>query len=501
MGSRERRKKNMVAPEWGSFQNPEQVNFRENNYQQEESQEQEFKEELPGEMRDEQEPEGEKPEWGDFQSPETYQGEPDPSEDEGILKFIGRNAFSNAARVVERIGGGVGDTEKFLKDVVANVPSKGGFLAEAISEYIGKDRWERMVRGMPGKEEIFPTSEHFKKGTETLTGNYTKPRSKNEASFQELSGDIGSAIGGGASSYRNAILIPSAANAVKDIVEKLGFGEDLATKAKMAVWLPLSLANNVNGSRYASEQMNMGRQGIPATAQSRTPRLLQRLDDLERSPMMLSSDPRSDLARQQIHRVRTDIANGQTSVRSLMTAYDGVNATKRSRGLFDLGRTDRKFATNRINEVNRVLRDEIRESSKQFPEAFNSWEKGLTSWAVIHQSNAITNWVESIAKGPYAKLLTGPTAALFGIGAYGAKLKPAYAGGASATSAAGYKTGQVLYRMYQDPNLRRYYWNAIRASQMENLPVFIHNYQKLKKEVENSPVNKKEKAKKNDHVK
>jgi len=479
----------MVNPQWGSFQKPNENDFEE------ESELQEFEQELPGKTQDDEMPEGNKPEWGDFQTVETYQGEPDPQKDESFLSFISRNALSNTLRVVEKIGGSAGDLEKFAKDALVNLPSKGGFLGEAISEWVGKDRWEKIVRGNP-EHQMFPTSQNLKQATEAITGDYTKPKGPKEKSFQEGSEDVGSLIGGkllGRTNplTRDTILTPAAANAAKEMVEYLGFGDDAANKAKMAVWLPMSLAFNVNAPAYASQMMNNGRNAVPQTVQSNVPRLSSRLDALERSPLMLSADPRSDLARQQIMRIRDDLANGQSSVRSLMTTYDGVNAAKRTRGMFDLGRNDRNFARARINEVNNVLREEIRESTLNNPGAFQQWQNGVTAWSVIHQSNAITNWVEELARGPYAKALTGPTAALFGVGAYGGIKGPLVSGALGATVPAAYKSGQTLYRMWNDPNLARYYWDSIRAAQTQNVPAFINNYEKLDKELNKSQSSKK----------
>ncbi len=62
--------------------------------------------------------------------------------------------------------------------------------------------------------------------------------------------------------------------------------------------------------------------------------------------------------------------------------------------------------------------------------------------------------------------------------------------------AATYKTGKTLYRMWESPTLRNYYFDAISAAQRENAPAFIKNYNKLNKELEKSePVKQKAKSK------
>src|SRR5690606_29274925 len=281
----------------------------------------------------------------------------------------------------------------------------------------------------------------------------------------------------------NHVITPISSNVAKDIVENVGFDSNKGNLAKGATWLAMSLMGNVNAPRYASELTNQGRQGIPNTAQFDVARLQNRIANLRNSPQLMNSDPRSALARQQLDALERDLANGQTSVRSLMTAYDGINAAKRNRDLFSLTRSDQNYARRTINLVRDAVRDEIMTSSQAYPDAINSWRNGIQAWATIHQSNAISNFVERVAKGPYAKVISGPALGLFGIGSYGASKAPMFSIPGTVAIPAAYKGLQVGYRVLNDPTLSNYYWNAIRAAQQENIPVFLSNYEKLNKKL------------------
>ncbi len=83
----------MVAPSWDMFQSNAQM--KQGQSQQQPNQQQPI-------TQDEEKPEGEKPQWGNFQSPETYQGEPDPTEDESGLGYFVRNISANASRIPSR---------------------------------------------------------------------------------------------------------------------------------------------------------------------------------------------------------------------------------------------------------------------------------------------------------------------------------------------------------------------------------------------------------------
>jgi hypothetical protein len=479
----------MVSPSWDSFSGP-----------QKESSEPSSGQDLTVESFSSPEQQNEDrenvPNWEEFNSPSTYQGPPDPSADEETFDYFSRNFISSASRFAERLAGKYGDVEFFVKDHLSNLSEGKSFLgkgdnliAQAIKGWIGKEHWDNLIWGRGNRDKtISPTSPDLQQLTEGISGEYTKPRSEGERKIQQVVGDIGSVTapsGGiplGRQAAVNNFVAPLAANVGEFITKGLGFGDDTAQKVKTGIWQALSLTNNVNGAQHASRMMNEGRAGIPVTTQFSVPRIETELARVERT--LLSSDPATNLARQQIAAIRNDIASGQISTRSLMDTYDGINRAKRSRGLFELGRSDRAAATRNINEVRNVVKDEILNSGSMHPEALQSWQNGVQAWAVVHTSNALTNYVESLARGPYAKALTGPAAALFGVGAYGISKLPGFMQvGATTALPAAYKSGQVLYRVLNDRRMAAYYFRAIAEAEAQMAPAFMSNYNKLNKEL------------------
>jgi hypothetical protein len=457
--------------------------------------------EVPGGIQDQEKPEPEKPQWGNFKTTETYQGEPDPTLDEDTLEYFARNITANASRIGEQAVGRYGNTEKVGKSILTEHPWAGGVVGAALAELLGPEKWETFVKGEKGQQQMLPTSEDLKELSQKTSGGYTKPKNKGEEKFQEYTEAIGSTlrptIGATARNVAlNNFVTPAASTAVEQIVEGLGFGKDKATKAKIATWMALSLATNINAPQYASNLMNQGR-NIPAGIQANVPRIQAGLQRVRQDPNFLHADPRTELARQQIARIEEDLANGQTSIRSMMTSYDGVNAVKRNKDMFSMTRSDQRFATSALNNVRDVIRTEIDATAAQFPEQINAWQSGVQAWAVIHQSRALTNYVENLARGPYQKLLAGPTLGLFGIGAYGAKAAPYVSLTGTAATTAAYKSGQLGYRMLYDENLRNYYFQALGAAANRDTPAFIKNYLKIEKQIEKSEsVKKKTKSKK-----
>jgi hypothetical protein len=435
--------------------------------------------------------------WGQFLNTSTYQGKPDPTEDESTFGYLARNLVSNTARLFENINpvARVGNMQELLQNVTSKIPETTGILGKALHSFMGQEKWDKMIYGNELSPKV-PTSRDLKEVTDTLTGGYTKPKTKVEEGVQDFSSDVGSVIGAGrftrnrlgmpeisrTRSLVNNLGIPAASNTAKAVVEDLGFGEDKANWTKLAAWTSLSLMNNVNASAYAANLMNRGRTAFSPLLGANIPRYQGNINTVSRQ--MLHGDPRSSLAQQQLNGIYNDIQNGQTSMRDLMNRYDAINAAKRDKGLFQLGRSDRRAAIRNIDTVRHAVRREIEELGQANPEALENWRNGVQAFAVIHQSNAMTNWIQSIAKGPYSKILTGPIAGLFGVSGYGAAKVPMVGLTASTITPALYKGGQVAYRVWNDPSLSRYYWEALNAARQQNQDVFIRKYDSLNKEYE-----------------
>lgn len=467
-------------PSWNTFASPPQDS----------QQEQEKSQQNPPQQPQQKSPK--QGDWGDYQSPMTYQGPRDDNADEGLLDYLLRGKVRLESRVAEQVLGLPGNIEKLANDFVSNipgVPQTKDFIHKAVSELIGPENVKKIMEGPLGKPLFAPSSE-FKKKSEELTGGYTSPKSKGEKELDEFTEDVVSTFltrrspQGAMQRVLNHFLIPTAANVTKKIVNDLGFGEDKANLAKMAVWLPLTLANNVNGPRYASDLMNRGRNGFNQNQVANVATYQNQINGVSRN--MLQGDPRSALAQQQLAGIVDDINHGRVTMRDLMTRYDAINAAKRDRGLFQLNAGDRRAAIRNINEVRDIVRDQITQLGASNPQALQDWQNGVQAWSTIHRSNSITNYIQDLSRGQYAKILTGPAAALFGVGSTSVSAHPIVSGAAAASVGTGYKTGQILYRMWNNPTLQHYYWSAINAVMERNFPAFLSNYEKLNKKLENS---------------
>lgn len=419
--------------------------------------------------------------WGSFDTSSSYYKAESEKKTDAVSDFT-RIISSGIMRFGEAAGGKYADMVEFGKSSLENFPSIAGPIGAAIESFVGPEKWKQMIRG-PEDETLgnlkLPTTQNLRGITEKLTGDYTKPKGSKEKAFQEFVSDVGSVASGRAPTLTrhatNKIAIPLTANAVKQTVDYLGFGEDKANAAKIATWLPLSLLGNVNGRQYASQQVGDARRALPNHLRLDLNRYLQRIDALENQ--FLAGDPRSEIALKQLGFMRQDILKGQTSIHEAMTRYDAINATKQTKGFFELNRGPlRDAASHNIDQVRHAVRDMILETGRAYPDALQQWTNGIQSLAVIHTSNRLTNFAKETLKGPYGKIGAAAVGSLFGLTGYH---HPIVTGALSTAGAMTYKTGQVAYRVWEDPQLRTYYSKAITAAIAEDAPVFIKNMQKL----------------------
>lgn len=428
--------------------------------------------------------------WDQYQTKDNYVPPKDPNEEESTFDWLLRNYVSIKSRGEEAVLGGPGELKKAGKSLAKQYPGAFGLIGWGLNQLMGQENWEKAVDVASGFD--LPTIEDFRGITEEISGEYTKPKTKNEKRLQELSSDIGKTLNPftrltrPATALMNHIVTPLTSNIVKESVEGMGFKEDKAEIAKGITTLVLSLGANVDARRFATDMINRGRQSLPNYLNANVQRYQARITQVR--SQTLQNDPRTALTSSQILGMENDIANGQVSIQDLMTRYDALNAARTSRDLWALTPGNRAFAIRSINNLQNALRQEIMDVGRNHPEAIANWQQGMSSMRIIHQSQAISNWVQGQLQSPLGKGIGSATgiSALFGV-----KAAPALAGATTGLAAGTYKSGQLIYRVMNDANLRRYYMEAISAAQAQNSVAFIKNYEKLESALKKSEKRKK----------
>lgn len=418
--------------------------------------------------------------WDQYQTKDNYVPPKDPNGEETTFDWLLRNYISIKSRGEEAVLGGPGKLKNMGKSLFKKYPGAFGLIGWGLHNLMGQENWDKVIDVASGID--LPTPEDFRSLTELASGDYTKPRTKNEERAQQISSDIGTTLNPftritrPAVAFMNHLVTPLASNIVKESVEGMGFKSDKAETAKALTTLVLSLGSNVDARRFATEMVNRGRNGLPNFLNANILRYQARMNQMQNRVLM--NDPRTALTQSQINGINNDIANGQTSIQALMNRYNAISAARRDRGLWAMSAGDRRVAVNSINDLQNAVRQEILDIGRAYPEAIQNWQQGNAALRIIHQSNTITNWVQGQLSSPLGKGIGAATGAS---ALFGAKGVPALAGAATGAAAATYKSGQVLYRVMNNQNLRHYYFEAIAAAQAQNSVQFLKYYDKLDK--------------------
>ena len=432
--------------------------------------------------------------WGNFKTPSTYQATNE--NDERLDQFLFRNFAANLGKVTTTVAGMPGNLESAGRKTF-------GAVGNAIKSLIGEKAWQKTGQaGAPifeqaEKTQLLPTSQELFEKANKEAGGMLSPRSRAEAVTQNITEDVTASLMPfgkfGSTPMRqfvNHVATPIAANIAQESVKQLRFGDKAADITKAGIWTGLTLATNINAKAHASELMNRGREGIPDNVYANVHDLQTDLRNLARNNNFVVADPRSQLARKAINDIESQLANGQGSIRSLMSTYDGINALRRSKDMFDMTRADQAFARSRIADVQKVLRKHITDMRSVYPEAIESWENGLSAWGTIHTSDFIVNKIEELIRSPVGKQVSKAALPAFGIGSgAGIASNPAIAGAGAVGLGTLYKGGQVGYRIATNPVLSRYYWNAAAAAAKGNTGMLAKSLDKLGKALEKEDTN------------
>lgn len=434
--------------------------------------------------------------WNNFQSPESMDYQ---NIDESGLEWFGRNATSGLVSAGSSYLGKYGDIQELIEQVTINYPAiTTGLMGLTIKSLVGEDKWKDLILGGRNPDRYsdlspeerkkaisqsgefkFPSSQATREFADKYIGDYIKPKTKNEEQYQELMSDIGSLgklkpKGMSWAKYGyNMLGIPFSANAVKSLADTLGFSEFGSQVAKAVSTLALSIGGNVDAKAYLSKKANNLRKTLPNTNPIDWNKFSNNLKKSVKK--MIPGDEASKDALSQYGSIIAQMENGQNSLGDLITRYDAINRVKNSRGMFDLGKSSRKLATENLDKIRLNTKEAIKNSIND-PKKFKEWEDLQRSFAVMHESQKITRKIANLARSPEGKVLAGPVGALFGLSTY---TSPALTGFVPAAGYGIYKTGQVAYRIYSDPQLAKYYWNSLNAVANDNFPLFLKEYKKL----------------------
>jgi len=404
-----------------------------------------------------------------------------------------RDVTRVGSRMLETIVGLPGDIHQFGKKLREKVPSQ---LDIPPFSYVQK--------GLNKAFDLLPTQESLQKRSEELTEGYTKPRSENETTADEIvktfSGMITApenpgqlsrlpqSLRTGLNLFRKLGTAISGEYAKKG-AEKLGAGGIGQEAAKQGLMFVLSMGlpritgerspDNLTRSLYERRD-NAIPQGTMVTPSG----LEARLRNYNQNTLQYGGPtPEKDLVGNQLTRFVDRLTGRAMEMPEVLQMYRDVNRNRAAAMAAPLDRAGVRQSRQYWGEIADIFNDSIEGYLAPISqEALDFHRQGNSVFSTLMQSRRASNFIMNKARS--VPLQTG-VMSLFGGGVVNNPLL-ALKGLAGATAGAGAaaglaKTGEMAYRFIMNEPLRHYYTQVLENAIRENGPGTINALKKLDK--------------------
>lgn len=403
-----------------------------------------------------------------------------PFEGENDLeREIERNQARSFSRFGETLLGAPGDISNFITNLLGLPKSPIGYL----------------------------NSENLRKGSEKLTGGYTKPQTEFEKSADEAVERFATMAlpGSWGYSFARNLGIPIAATLAKEGV-KAKAGEEKGTYAELGTMLFLDLLGgriSTGGAKgYSNSLFRQRDKLIPEGEIMDASNLRNSLTELKTELNKGGSATSTKSALTKIDELLDRISKeGAIAVEELPEFQTKINEAILEGGGFEI-QVPKPIKRRTVENLKKVKGEVINAlteyGEKQNPEFLNLHRKANRSRAVYEKSNVISNFL----KKNFGNKISNPVLkTLFGLGGAaatgaGAVFKPAITTGATGVVGAGagiYQAIKLGYRIAKSPELRKYYTEVIKHSLAGNTTQTEKSLKALEKALKEKKIEREEK--------
>lgn len=381
---------------------------------------------------------------------------------------VGRHVARTGSRIVESLAGLPGDILRTAELGARGVEKTG----EKIREKIGLSP----LKKEPIKSKTLPGSENIKEFSTKLFGETVLPQSKTEAFIDDIVSDAAvlAVPFKGKIPFVKSIGTAIAANTASKGAEKLGAREGGQAAAKIGTFFLSGLTGKGNVKKFWKNQYKLADEAVPVGEELRAFKLERNLDNLEDTLLQGLDTPSQQAVLKPLRQLRSKIKDGILSVKEAIASKISLNELRES--LFEevKGRTGRKGARNKLNDISHFLDNALEEYGKQNPKFYKHYNAAQEAYSGFQQSKKVANWISRVI--PFGKM--GKTSLLLAE----ALFKPATLPATGAAYVA-FKSGELLTRMFKNPTLRKYYGNLVKSSINENKSGFLKNLHKMEQEI------------------
>ena len=401
-------------------------------------------------------------------------------EDQAPQSEIPRHLGRGAARAAEAALGLPGD--------LMNLPLElGGGLAKLLGAPEGsvekaKDITKQIVpaANLPGSEDI---REQF---TERFTGEALQPQTRGEEIGDEIIGDAVSIFlpakgAKGLKSVRRLLRslgIAGGATGAAELAGKFGAGEKGKTATKLGSMLFLSSLGMAKPRQLTRELYSQAEEAIKEGASVPASKMKNQLFGLRNSLKKGLEAPTEKAVLDKIEKLDGKIKRGKIGVDELWASKRSLNE-ELGRMLGEAKtRPERVRAKKLYKRLNGILNEELGEYAEKNPQFGKPFKEAEEAFGTLAQSELVGNFIRNHARYTPSSVLLYPLLHAF----------PMPGAATGIASVAGYKGGQLAYRLLKSPTLRKYYTKVLKDAAAEDSKALNRSLRQLdKKLVEEFP--------------
>jgi hypothetical protein len=379
--------------------------------------------------------------------------------EEGWGEWGVRQATRTLSRVGESLAAIPGDTVEMIKAIDEWLPEEPSWLKrdQTFVQKGGKKLLEKL-----------PTTEDLKSFTSWLSDGYTDPKNAAEE-FGDDAVQLAAVLSIGTkdpTKFKNVakqLFKSVVAKGAGKGAETLGGGPGTQAAVELGTLFLTSLISRKMPKQFVSEQYESAMKRIPEGTMVITDGLS---SNLAKEKMILEKGlPRASnsktVALNTINEIENKIAGGAIPFDEVVAMYHDVNEVKTNKNLWaDLDKSGKKLLKRRLDGVSKAIGNFIDEKGEGIPGFLEEWRGANASFATLKQSEKVSDYINGQIGG-MPKHLAGSLAVELAIG-------HPVAAGVTIGGASLVKSGELMYRVMNDPGLRKHYINVMKAAADES---------------------------------
>lgn len=368
---------------------------------------------------------------------------------------------------------------------VSNIATRAiglpGDIFSLINEFIARPASKLITgqEGVPYEETFFgkalPTTETHRKGLESKTGEFLKPRNKIEKFSDDVIEDaslilnpaklVAPAVRKGAHIFKT-LAKSVGANLIGETAKELGASETSGDITKAGALFLLSVLDQKSAAKQVSEMYRRAESKLKPSTVTDASLLSSELNSLEKN--ITKGRPSGNLSApekfvvDQVSKVKNLISNNQISVEQAIAQKRSLNKELATLYKEVPKLSDQKNVRNLAKKINGYLNQSIKQYGKKHPDFYKDYKDADQAFGALARSNFISGWIENhIVQHP-------ATTGLLHI--LGVPIGNLAAAGTGAILP--YQAAKLGYRISKSPTLAKIYGNTMRAAAKEDAKAF-----------------------------